>query len=861
MSKEKKERDLSFADQKIIDIGIEREVKKSFIEYAMSVITARALPDARDGLKPVHRRVLYAMYEDNLTYDKPYHKSATTVGNVLGRYHPHGDSAVYDTMVRLAQDFSMRYILIDGQGNFGNLDGDEAAAYRYTEARMSRLANEMLTDIDKKVVDFVPSFDNKRTEPAVLPARYPNLLVNGSVGIAVGMATNIPTHNLGEVVDGTIALMENPNLTIQDLMQYIKGPDFPTAATIHGMAGILKAYTTGHGAITVRAKAEVDEEKRQIVITEIPYQVNKTQMVQEIAACHKDKKVEGITELRDVSGKEGVKIIVDYRRDANGYVILNQLYKYTQMQHTFACNMLALVDGRPEVLNLKQMLEVYIAHQKDVITRRTKFELDKATHDAHINEGYKIATDNIDEVIEIIKGSASIPDAKTRLSERFGLSDEQAQAIVDMTLGRLSGLERKKVEERLAALYARIEELTAILADEKKVIEIIKNDLLAIKNRYGDERRTQIEEAVDEILPEDLIKRHLCAVTMSNGGYIKRLPTDSFEAQGRGGKGVIGMKTKDEDFVIMMETVDSHSYLLMFTNKGKVFTKKAYELPEATRTSKGTHIANVLPLAEGEKVTSMFSIKDFDDQSLILTMVTMRGVVKRTRLAEYENARRGGKIAINLDEGDELLFVRCSAGEGDIMLTTHNGYAVRFAEADARIIGRTGRGVRGIKLGEGDFVVGCVLVEDDKKMLTVTENGFGKKVDFSQYNAHSRGTKGVTCQKINDKTGRLCGIASVADGDDIMIITNEGNLIRIHTEAIPEYSRTAGGVIIMRLAPGAKIVNFSKVDRETEAAESAEATAEPAAAEAAEPKDNVGAESNVEPADSTAVPEGDDSDI
>lgn len=816
MSKANKDRDLTFADQKIIDIGIEREVKKSFIEYAMSVITARALPDARDGLKPVHRRVLYAMYEDHLTYDNPYRKSATTVGDVLGRYHPHGDSAVYDTMVRMAQDFSMRYTLIDGQGNFGNLDGDQAAAYRYTEARMSRIANDMLTDIDKKVVDFVPSFDNKREEPSVLPARFPNLLVNGTMGIAVGMATNIPPHNLGETIDGTIALMENPDLSVTDIMQYIKGPDFPTGATIYGMNGILSAYTTGHGSIMVRANAQVDEDKHQIIITEIPYAVNKAAMVQEIAQCHKDKKVDGITELRDVSGKEGVKIIIDYRRDANGQVILNQLYKYTQMQSTFACNMLALVDGRPEILNLKQLLQVYIDHQKDVIVRKTKFELAKAEHDAHINEGYKIAIDNIDEVIEIIKTSASIPDAKAKLSERFELSDEQAQAIVDMTLGRLSGLERQKVEERLAALYAKIEELKGILADEHKVQEIIKEDMLAIKNRFGDERRTKIEEAADEIMPEDLIKRHLCAVTMSNSGYIKRLPTDSFEAQGRGGKGVIGMKTKEEDFVIMMETVDSHSYLLLFTNRGKVFTKKAYEIPEASRTAKGTHIANVLPLEEGEKVTSMFSIENFEDKNLILTMVTMRGVIKRTRLSEYENSRKGGKIAINLDEGDELLFVRCSEGEGDIILTTHNGYAVRFAEKDARIIGRTGRGVRGIKLTEGDFVVGCILVEDDKKMLTVTENGYGKKVSFDEYNAHSRGTKGVTCQKINDKTGKLCGVASVSDGDDIMLITNEGNLIRIHTESIPEYSRTAGGVIIMRMAGGAKIVNFSKVDREAE---------------------------------------------
>ncbi len=826
MSKEKdKEIDLSYKDQKIVNVQMEKEVKKSFIEYAMSVIMSRALPDVRDGLKPVHRRILYAMHEDHLTYDKPYRKSATTVGNVLGSYHPHGDAAVYDAMVRLAQPFSLRYTLIDGQGNFGNIDGDQAAAYRYTEARMSKLADYMLSDIEKNVVDFMPNFDNKKEEPTVLPARYPNLLVNGCVGIAVGMATNVPTHNMNEVIDGTIFLMENPDATIPQIMEYIKGPDFPTGAIICGTSGIYAAYMTGKGKITVRGRATVEEDKRRIIITEIPYMVNKAMLVESMAQCVHDKKIEGITGLRDESGKGGLRIVVEYRRDANGEVILNQLYKYTQLQDTCAVNMLTLVDNIPKTLNLKEILQYYINHQVDVITRRTKFELEKVLAEMHIYEGYKIAIDNIDEVIEIIRASESVSAARDALMVRFELSEVQAQAIVDMTLGKLSGMERIKIEERLLKLAERMAELQAILADEGKVHSIIKNELLEIKNKFGDERRTELAPAEEEILIEDLIDRHTCVVTMSHTGYIKRLNSDTYQAQKRGGKGIVGMTTKDEDFVEHVIAVDSHSMLMMFTNRGKVQMIKAYRIPEASRTAKGSNIVNILDLQEGEKVTAFISIADFDmedGKEEYLLFVTAKGVVKRTLLSEFEYRRKGGKIAINLDEDDELVYVRHTTGSDNIIIATKNGMAVRFDENDARVMSRAARGVRGIRLDDDDRVAGAVLVEEGKKLLTITENGYGKRSDFDEFACHNRGGKGVRCHNITDKTGLLCTIAGVNEDMDIMMITDDGTMIRTPVSGIPTYSRSAGGVIVMRTSEGAKIVNIACVensDKEEDGAE------------------------------------------
>ena len=808
--------DINFDEQKIIPIKMENEVKTSFLNYAMSVIMARAIPDVRDGLKPVHRRILYAMYEDHLTHDKPFRKSATTVGNVLGRYHPHGDMAVYDSMVRLAQNFSLRYPLIEGQGNFGNIDGDQAAAYRYTEARMSRLADEMLTDIEKDVVDFQPNFDNKMKEPIVLPARFPNLLVNGCVGIAVGMATNLPTHNLGEIIDGTIYLMENPEATVSELMQYIKGPDFPTGATICGTAGIYEAYTTGHGRITVRSKAEVDEKNHRIIITEIPYMVNKVTMVEAMAACHKDKRIEGIKDIRDESGKAGLRIVVEYKNDANGEIILNQLYKYTQLQDTCAVNMLALVNNVPKVLGLKEILQNYIAHQEQVITRMLRFELDKTQREAHIFEGYKIAIDHIDEVISIIRASDSIPDAREKLCVRFGLSEPQAQAIVEMTLGRLSGMERQKVEDRLLKLYALIEDIKRKLSDENEIKEIIKNDMLEIKRRYSDERRTEIVEVENDILIEDLIERHTCVITMTNSGYIKRMAASEYNAQGRGGRGVKGITAKEGDFVEQVLAVNSHSYLMMFTNFGKVMVQKAYRIPEASRTAMGKHIANVLDRLEtGERITAMIAVQGFKEGEYLL-MVTKNGTVKRTDMKEFAYQRKGGKRALSLDEGDELVYVCHTDGSKHIIIATHQGSAVRFDENDARVMGRSARGVRGIRLAENDFVVGVTMVDDECKLLTITENGFGKRSPFSDFMAHSRGGKGVSVHGISEKTGPISNVAAVHENDDIVIITDSGYTIRVHASDISEYSRTASGVRVMKLAEGNKIVRFANVGSDEE---------------------------------------------
>ena len=808
--------DILFENQKIVDIEMDKEVKKSFIEYSMSVITSRALPDARDGMKPGQRRILYAMYEDHLTHDKPFRKSATTVGNVLGRYHPHGDAAVYGTMVRMAQPFSLRYPLVEGHGNFGSVDGDGAAAYRYTEARMSKIADEMLRDLDKNVVPMMKNFDNRLDEPTVLPSRFPNLLVNGSMGIAVGMATNIPPHNLGEVIDAAIYRMENPECSVAELMEYVKGPDFPTNAIIYGKNGIVEAYTTGRGRVMVRARAEVEEDKRRIIVTEIPYGVNKSLLCENIANLVKEKKIEGITDMRDESGRAGMRIVIEYRRDANGQVILNQLYKYTQLQDTCAVNMLALLNGEPKTLSLPQILDCYIEHQESVITRRTQFELDKALARAHIFEGYKIALDNIDEIVEIMKTSKSIPESKATLMARFGLTDIQAQAIVDMTLGKLTGMERQKIEEELARLHALIAELRGILADIEKVKEIVKNEMLEIKRKFADPRRTEIVDAEEEIDLEDLIERHECIITLTNSGYIKRLPADTYAVQHRGGKGVMGMTTKEEDFVVQMLAVNSHSFLMLFTNTGKVHLRKAYRIPEASRTAKGTNIVNLIELEEGEKITSIISIDEFLEEDY-LTMITKMGVIKRTPMTEYEYHRKGGKIALSLDEGDELVFVKRTQGEGEIIIATREGNAVRFSEENVRSMGRTARGVRGIALRGDDYVTGVAVVTEGEKLITITEKGFGKRTEFDDFRLmKNRGGSGVCAHNISDKTGLLTGIASVSEDDDIMLITDQGQIVRTPVSGIPVYSRSASGVIVMRLADGQSVVNFTKVAKEAE---------------------------------------------
>ena len=816
MNHEYKSNDIEFPFQRIEDRDMEKEVRQSFIEYSMSVITSRALPDVRDGMKPGQRRILYAMYEDNLTHDKPFRKSATTVGNVLGRYHPHGDSAVYGTMVRMAQDFSLRYPLVEGHGNFGNVDGDGAAAYRYTEARMSRIANHMMTDIEKNVVPMTRNFDNTRDEPTVLPSRFPNLLVNGSVGIAVGMATNIPPHNLCEVVDGTIYRMENPECSVDELMEYIKGPDFPTAAIIYGSNGIREAYETGKGRVYIRARAEINEDKRQIIFTEIPYMVNKSMLVESIAKLHHDKKIEGLSALRDESGRGGMRIVVEYKRDANGEVILNQLYKYTQLQDTCSINMLVIDGGEPKIMSLPAILDRYIEFQKEVIINRTKFDLDKALRETHILEGYKIAIDNIDEMIETIKRSESIPNAKENIIERFALSDAQAQAIVEMTLGKLSGLERKKVEDRLAKLAVVIEELSGILADENKVKEIIKNELTEIKNKYGDERRSELVEATEEIDLEDLIERHTCVITVSHTGYIKRQRADVYSAQNRGGKGVVGMTTKEDDFVEDVIVSHSHAHLMFFTSKGRVYAKKAYRVPEAGRQAKGTNLVNIIELGEGEYVTAIIPIVEFTEGEY-LTMVTRRGVIKRTLLTDFAFQRQKGKKAINLDEDDELIFVKHTKGDENLIIATRDGMAVRFDEENVRSMGRTARGVRGITLSEGDSVVGVCVVDESKTLLTITEGGMGKRTSFDDFREMKhRGGRGVTCHKIGEKTGKLASVVTVSDGDDIMLITNDGTIIRTSVDSINVYSRTAAGVIVMRLGENSLIKKVARLEPQEE---------------------------------------------
>ena len=843
MAKSYKSEDIEFPLQRIELRDMEKEVKTSFIEYSMSVITSRALPDVRDGMKPGQRRILYAMYEDNLTYDKPFRKSATTVGNVLGRYHPHGDSAVYQAMVRMAQNFSYRYPLVEGHGNFGNVDGDGAAAYRYTEARMSKVAGLMMSDIEKKVVPMTRNFDNTRDEPTVLPSRFPNLLVNGSVGIAVGMATNIPPHNLCEVVDGTVYRIDNPECSVDELMEYIKGPDFPTAAIIYGSKGIRDAYTTGRGRVYVRARAEIEEENKRIIFTEIPYMVNKAQLMESIGNLYREKKIEGITGIRDESGRAGMRIVVEYRRDANSEYILNQLYKFTQFQETCSINMLVIVNGEPKTLSLPSILDHYINFQKSVIEKRTKFDLDKAEKEKHILEGYRIATENIDEVISIIKKSESIPAAKENLMERFGLSEEQAKAIVEMTLGKLSGLERQKVEDRIEKLTALIAELKSILESDEKVKEILKAELLDAKAKFGDKRRSELVEATEEIDLEDLIERHTAVITVSHTGYIKRQKADVYSAQNRGGKGIIGMTTKEDDFVEDVIVANSHSNLLFFTNMGRVYCKKAYHIPEAGRTAKGTNLVNIIQLMDNEKVTAIIPISEFKDGEY-LTMVTKRGVIKRTLLSHFEYQRKGGKIAINLDEGDELIFVRHTTGSESLIIATRNGLAVRFDENNVRSMGRTAHGVKGITLMGDDYVVGVAVVDETKTLLTVTENGIGKRTSFDDFREMKhRGGKGVTCQNITDKTGKLSSVITVDPDDDIMLITNEGTIIRTSVSSVNVYSRTATGVIIMRLSEGSYIKNVTRLEK----SEEIEKASEDAERELAEEIKNLPQENKSEP--------------
>ncbi len=805
----------SHENQVIQEIKIEKEIKEAYIDYAMSVIVGRALPDVRDGLKPVHRRILYAMYEDNLTHDNPFRKSATTVGNVLGRYHPHGDASVYDAMVRLAQPFNLRYTLVEGHGNFGNIDGDPAAAYRYTEARMSRIADEMLRDIEKDVVDFDPNFDNTREEPHVLPSRIPNLLVNGSVGIAVGMATNIPPHNLIEVLSAVEYLMDNPDCSIPDLMQFIKGPDFPTYGTIYGTAGIYEAYMTGRGHIRVRAKAHIEEKhgREAIIVTELPFQVNRSMLLDSMVQLVKDKRVEGISDIRNESGRDGMRIVIEVKKDANAQVILNQLYRYTQLEDTCAVNMLALVDGRPRVLNLKECLTYYLDHQEDVIRRRTKFELNKAEKEAHIYEGLKIAIDYIDEVISIIRSSSNIANAKDRLIERFGLDMPQAQAIVDMTLGRLSGLERQKIEDRLHQLYDMIADLKDILANPARVIGILRDDMESLKKRFGDSRRTDIVEIENEILDEDLIPREDVVITVTNDGYIKRQPVSVYSAQRRGGRGITAMTTKEEDFVVNMFVAHSHDTMLLFSNMGRMFTRRCFEVPSAGRTAKGTNVVNLLDLRDGEKITAVINVQEFTENEN-LSMITKYGIIKRVNLMQYKTKRSGGLFAVTLDEGDELLYVLKTGGNDEIICASDRGLSIRFKESDIRLVGRQARGVMAMNLGKGDRLVGAaVITEGDRAegrhILTVTSLGFAKRSNIDEFTLQNRAGKGIICHKCSERTGDLAGIAVVSDSDEIMMISDAGIIIRTRVDEIPVYGRAASGVIAMRLTEGNKLIGFA----------------------------------------------------
>ena len=819
--------------QTIVNVDIEKRMKEAFIDYAMSVIVSRALPDVRDGLKPVHRRILYSMYEEHLTVDKPFFKSATTVGNVIGRYHPHGDASVYDAMVRLAQDFSMRYPLIDGHGNFGSVDGDPPAAYRYTEARMSKLSNLLLENIDKDTVDFVPNFDEKRREPVVLPTRVPTLLINGSSGIAVGMATNIPPHNLSEVIDGVIAQIDDPEITTEELMQYIKGPDFPTKATIMGRGGIRSAYETGRGKIIIRAKAEIEEHKdgtSSIIVTELPYQVNKKMLVESIADLVKEKKIEGLSDIDDHSSdRVGIRLEIFLKRDANPAVVLNQLYKYTRLQDSFSVNMLAISDGRPKTLNLKEVLSSFITFQEEIVTRRIKFDLEKAKARMHILEGLKIALDNIDEIIDVIRNSYD--NAKERLMERFGFSEIQAQSVLDMRLAQLQKLNGEKIDEEYDELCKRAEEYNRLLSDKSALMEQIKDELLEIKDKYGDERSTQIENNYDEIDDEDLIEEEENVVTLTHFGYVKRLPSDTYKAQKRGGKGIIGLQTREEDFVEKILTCSTHDFMLFFTDKGRMYKLKTYQIPEAGRTAKGTAIVNLLQLESDEKVTATIPIKSFDDGKYLM-MMTRNGTIKKTPLNEYNTARKGGIRAIELEEDNELINVILTDGNQSVVIGTHNGNAIRFDEADVRSMGRVARGVRGVRLAEDDYVVGIGVCREGADVLVVSENGFGKRTSADEYKIQTRGGKGVTTYKISEKTGKVAGIHVVDDSNDIMLITSEGTIIRMAAADINTLGRATKGVTMMRMDEGVKIVGVAlteheePVDEEEEKPTETEVTAE-----------------------------------
>ena len=806
-------------DGKIIERDIEKEMRVAYIDYAMSVIVSRALPDVRDGLKPVHRRILYAMHEDGITADKPYRKCANTVGSVLGRYHPHGDSSVYDAMVRMAQDFTMRYPLIDGHGNFGSVDGDSPAAMRYTEARMSKISQYMLSDIEKNTVDFMPNYDDRLQEPTVLPARIPALLVNGSSGIAVGMATNIPPHNLKEVVDGIIKIIDEDDVTNEDLMQVIKGPDFPTGATILGIEGIKQAYTTGKGKITMRAEAEIEEmsgNRQRILVTSLPYQVNKAKLVKAISDLVKEKKVEGISEVRDESDrKEKTRVVIELKRDANAQVILNQLYKHTQMQETFGAIMLALVDGEPKILTLKEMLECYINHRKEVILRRTKFDLDKALARAHILEGLKIALDNIDEVIEIIR--SSYDDPKERLMERFGLSDVQAQAILDMRLKTLSGLQREKIEEEYNELMKLIAHLRDILASEKLVFDIIKEELIEVKNKFGDERQTKIVAAEGEFVVEDLIKEEQTVVALTHFGYIKRMPIDTYKSQRRGGKGITGIATREEDFVKQIFTASTHDTILFFTNKGKLYKLRGFEIPEAGRTAKGTAIVNLLSLDPGEKVSAVIPIQNFAEGKYLL-MATKHGLIKKTALSEYNSSRKTGLQGITLKEDDELIAVRLTDGQDNVVLVSKNGMCITFDEKDVRPIGRVSQGVIGIRLEDDDEEIGMesVIAGGKATLLAITENGFGKRTELDEYRVQIRGGKGVITYKITQKTGKLVGVRIANDEDDVMLITDTGTIIRLKVKDISVLGRSTQGVTLMRTSDGGKVVSIETLKPDME---------------------------------------------
>ena len=824
--KDYKPEDIMFPEQRIVQSELVHEMKSSYIDYAMSVIVGRALPDVRDGLKPVHRRILYAMYEDGLTSDKPFKKSATCVGDVLGRYHPHGDASVYDAMVRLAQDFSMRYPLVDGHGNFGSVDGDPPAAYRYTEARMSKLCNEMLRDIDKDTVAWDPNFDESRKEPRVLPSRFPNLLVNGSSGIAVGMATNIPPHNLTEVINACVCILENPEAELADLMEYIKGPDFPTRGIIMGRSGIRAAYATGRGKITVRARAEFEEfgqNRERIIVTELPYQVNKRQLIAAMAEQVRDKRLEGISDIRDETDRNGMRVVIELKKDANPQVVLNRLFAQTQMQTTFGVTMLALVNNQqqPKILSLRHMLDEYLAFQEEIITRRTQFDLKKALDRQHVLQGLLIAEDNIDEVIRTIR--ESYDNAKERLMERFSLSEIQAQVVLDMQLKRLQGLEREKLEAEYEELEKRIEYYRELLANEEMLKGVLKDELIAIRDKYGDDRLTEIQDVEDEIDIEDLIEEEQCVFTLSHAGYCKRVPASTYRSQKRGGRGVTGMTTKEEDFVEGVFTASTHDYILFFTNLGKVHRRKGYQIPEAGRTAKGTNLVNILPFEPGEKVTAGITVHEFDEDYLVF--VTKNGTVKRLELASLNTARKAGIRALTLSEGDELIAVMKTDGKQDIMLASADGMAICFNENDVRVMGRDAAGVRGMALDAGDSIVGAGIAAKGKQLLSVTEYGYGKRTDIEEYmrlgddgvrRPQQRGGKGLKNYNITAKTGRIAGVAIVDDEDDVMLIENGGVLIRMAAADINVYKRDTQGVILMRVEAGNRVISVDRVDREPE---------------------------------------------